>query len=161
MSQMNLEKALDIQLVLNEFIPAHTLPGAIFQLSVVTIGLLGLFFAIVTPRDIVDSIAMAVKHRKITPGEVQRLIKDMRAVGLEPKKLTDPAHTAIFTKVVKKLIKAESETETAAVKQELEKMLTDFWPYQHGQIRDAMNKVSKENKISLAHKIKYFFNLEE
>ena len=157
----NLDKILDKELALNEFVPAPTLGGQIAQLSILTVGFLAMFFISGAPQSITDDIVNAIKNRKITPGKVERLVQDMKAVGIDPKKLTDPAHTAIFTKTVKKLMKAESATETRVAEEELKKMLEDFWPYQRGKIREAMNKVSKENKINLASKIKYFFGFEE
>jgi hypothetical protein len=158
--QLDLDKALEKELVLNEPAPAHIVRD-IFQLSVITIGFLAMFFFSGAPGAIIDDIVLAIKNRKITPEKIKQLVKEMKSVGLDPKKVTDPAHIAIFTKIVKKLTRAESATETRMAEKELKQALSEFWPYQRGQIRDAMNKVSKENKISLAHKIKHLFGLEE
>jgi hypothetical protein len=161
MEETNLDKILIEELALNEFMPAETVGGAIAQLSIVTIGFLAMFIISGAPEAIIDRVVTAIKNRKITSQRIERLVRDMKIVGLDPKKITDPAHTAIFTKVIKKLMKAESTTETEAAEKELKQMLSDFWPYQRGQIRDTMNKMSKENQISLAHKIKYFFSFKQ
>jgi hypothetical protein len=160
---MDLDKVLNNELGLNEYyFPPATTPAMQILYAVLAAAIpLGIFFAAVPPSNIIDDIVTSIKNRKITSGKVERLARDMKLVGVDPKKLTDAAHTAIFTKVIKKLMNAKSETETQAAEEELKKMLEDFWPYQRGKVREAMDKVAKEHKINLASKIKYFFGFEE
>lgn len=157
---MKFDKALNSETALNEYMPAQTIEGQIAQLTIVTVGFLAMFIISGAPSAIIDAIVLAIKNRKISSGKVGRMVQDMKDVGIDPKKLTDSAHIAIFTKAVSKLTKAKSEAEAEAAEKQLRTTLSDLMPYQRGRIRGALSKVSKENKINLAHKVKYFFGLE-